>query len=182
MAARWAIRSCRNKLFNFVAYEGWKQTDPSTLVQTLPTELERMGDFSQSLNNAGGLRTIYDPWSTQTSPDGKTVTRTPFPGNMIPQNRLDPVAVAYVSHLWKPNSPGIGPYHVNNYSVALPIQFPYKNFSDRADYHITDKLRVSGRFSMFKTPVTTSNPTGSDYFVSDRGSNRDAKSITGDVT
>jgi hypothetical protein len=172
----------RNKLFNFVAYEGWKQTDPSTLVQTLPTDLERMGDFSQSLNNAGGLRTIYDPWSTQTSPDGKTITRTPFPGNVIPQNRLDPVAVAYVSKLWKPNAPGIGPYHVNNYSVALPIQFPYKNFSDRADYNITDKLRVSGRFSMFKTPVTSSNPTGSDYFVSDRGSNRDAKSITGDAT
>ena len=151
------------------------------LMQTLPTDLERMGDFSQSLNNAGGLRTIYDPWSTQTSPDGKTITRTPFPGNVIPQNRLDPVAVAYVSKLWKPNAPGIGPYHVNNYSVALPIQFPYKNFSDRADYNITDKLRVSGRFSMFKTPVTSSNPTGSDYFVSDRGSNRDAKSITGDA-
>ena len=90
--------------------------------------------------------------------------------------------MAYASQLWKPNGPGIGPYHVNNYSVSLPIQFPYKNFSDRADYNITDKLRVSGRFSMFKTPVTSSNPTGSDYFVSDRGSNRDAKSITGDVT
>jgi hypothetical protein len=172
----------KNKLFNFVAYEGWKQTDPSLLLQTLPTDLERMGDFSQSLNASGGLRTIYDPWSTVTSADGRTVTRTPFPNNIIPSARLDPVAVSYGSHLWKPNGPGIGPYHVNNYSVSLPIKFPYKNFSDRADYNITDKLRVSGRFSMFKTPVTSSNPTGSDYFVSDRGSNRDAKSITGDVT
>jgi len=56
----------KNKLFNFVAYEGWQQTDPQTLVQTLPTDLERKGDFSQSLNTAGGLRTIYDPWSTVT--------------------------------------------------------------------------------------------------------------------
>ena len=172
----------KNKLFNFVAYEGWEQTDPATLVNTLPTDLERMGDFSQSLNNAGGLRTIYDPWSTQTSADGKTITRTPFPGNVIPKDRIDSVAAGYVSNLWKPNGPGIGPYHVNNYSVALPIKFPYKNFSDRADYNVTDKLRISGRFSMFKTPVTSSNPTGSDYFVSDRGSNRDAKSVTGDVT
>jgi hypothetical protein len=38
----------KNKLFNFVAYEGWRQIDPSTLIQTLPTELERTGDFSQS--------------------------------------------------------------------------------------------------------------------------------------
>jgi hypothetical protein len=172
----------KNKLFNFVAYEGWKQTDPSTLIQTLPTDLERAGNFSQSLNNDGGLRTIYDPWSTKTSADGTTVTRTPFPGNIIPADRLDSVAVGYTQQLWKPNSACIGPYHVNNYSTSLPIRFPYKNFSDRADYHVNDKLRVSGRYSMFKTPVTSSNPTGSTYFVSDRGSDRDAKSITGDVT
>lgn len=172
----------KNKLFNFVAYEGWEQTDPSLLIQTLPTDLERAGNFSQSLNNVGGLRTIYDPWSTQTSPDGRTITRTPFPNNIIPQAQLDPVATGYTSHLWAANSPGIGPYHVNNYSVSLPIKFPYKNFSDRVDYQITDKLRVSGRISLFKTPVTSSNPTGSDYFISDRGSNRNATSITGDVT
>lgn len=172
----------KNKLFNFVAYEGWRQIDPQTLVNTLPTELERQGNFSQSLNASGGLRTIYDPWSTQTSPDGKTVTRTPFAGNIIPASRLDPVAVAYTSHLWKPNSEGIGPYHINNYSVALPIKFPYKNFSDRVDYQVTEKLRASGRYSMFRTPITTSNPTGSDYYVSDRGSERDSTSITGDVT
>src|SRR5581483_4976805 len=172
----------KNKLFNFVAYEGWQQTDPQPLVNTLPTDLERQGNFSQSLNNAGALRTIYDPWSTQTSPDGKTITRTPFPDNIIPASKLDPVAVGYTGHLWKPNSVGIGPYHVNNYFAPLPIKFPYKNFSDRVDYAVSDRLRVSGRVSLFRTPITTSNPTGSDYFVSDRGSERDATSITGDVT
>jgi hypothetical protein len=172
----------KNKLFNFVAYEGWQQTDPQTLVETLPTDLERQGNFSQSFNASGGLRTIYDPWSTVTSADGKTITRTPFPGNIIPGGRLDPVAVSYAAHLWKPNSDGIGPYHINNYSAALPIKFPYKNFSDKVDYQITDNLRVSGRYSMFKTPITTSNPTGSDYFVSDRGSERNSTSVTGDVT
>ena len=172
----------KNKLFNFVAYEEWRQTDPQTLIQTLPTDLERAGNFSQSLNNAGGLRTIYDPWSTQTSTDGKTITRTPFSNNIIPSSQLDPIATGYTGHLWKSNSAGIGPYHVNNYSAALPIKFPYKNFSDRVDYQITDKLRASGRVSLFRTPITTSNPTGSDYFVSDRGSERNATSITGDVT
>ena len=157
-------------------------TDPQTLINTLPTELERKGDFSQSLNGSGGPRTIYDPWSTQVSADGGVVTRTPFPGNVIPASKLDPVAVGYTSHLWKANSQGIGPYHVNNYSVALPIRFPFANFTDRMDYQITDKLRASGRFSMFQTHITTSNPTGSDYFVSDRGSQRDSKSISGDVT
>ncbi len=172
----------KNKLFNFVAYEGWHQTDPQALLETLPTDLERQGDFSQSLNGDGGLRTIYDPWSTKTSADGSVITRAPFPGNKIPSSQLDPVAAGYTSHLWKPNSAGIGPYHINNYSAPLPIKFPYKNFSDRADYNVNQKLRVSGRVSLFRTPITTSNPTGSDYFQSDRGSQRNATSVTGDIT
>ena len=172
----------KNKLFNFVAYEGWRQTDPQTLVHTLPTELERKGDFSQSLNTAGGMRGIYDPWSTQTSADGSAITRTPYPGNMIPGSKMDPVATGYTAKLWAANSAGVGPFHINNYSVALPINFPYKNFSDRVDYVVTDKLRLSGRYSFFQTPISTSNPTGSDYFVSDRGSQRDATSIAGDAT
>jgi hypothetical protein len=172
----------KNRLFNFVAYEGWNKTDPQTLLQTLPTDLERTGDFSQSLNGSGGLRTIYDPWTTITSADGATITRTPYPGNKIPSSLQDPVAVHYMGKLWKPNRAGTGNYHLYNFAAPLPIRFPYKNFSDRADFQVTDSLRVSGRYSMFVTPVSATNPTGSDYFQSDRGSQRDAKSITGDVT
>ncbi len=172
----------KNKLFNFVAYEGWAKTDPQVLYETLPTDLERTGDFSQSLNGSGGLRTIYDPWSTVTSADGATIIRTPYPGNKIPTSVQDPVALFYLGKLWKANSPGTGNYHLNNYVAPLPIKYPYKNFSDRADYQVTDNLRVSGRYSMFVTPVSATNPTGSDYFQSDRGSQRDAKSFTGDVT
>ena len=70
----------KKKLFNFFSYEQWKKADPNDLIHTLPTDLERQGDFSQSLNALGGLRTIYDPWSTVTSADGRTVTRTAVPG------------------------------------------------------------------------------------------------------
>ena len=55
----------KNKLFNFVGYEGWAKTEPSTLENTVPTDLERKGDFSQTLNDAGLLRPMFDPWSTQ---------------------------------------------------------------------------------------------------------------------
>ena len=74
----------KNKWFNFVAFEGWELTDPQTIVGQLPTARERAGDYSQSLNQRGALRTIFDPFSTQTSPDGATVTRTAFPNNIIP--------------------------------------------------------------------------------------------------
>ena len=75
----------KNKLFNFVSYEGWKWNQAAApYMATLPTDLERQGNFSQSINAAGAMNVIYDPWTTRTSADGSTVTRDPFPGNIIP--------------------------------------------------------------------------------------------------
>jgi hypothetical protein len=171
----------KNKLFNFFSYEQWRKTDPNDFINTLPSELERQGNFSQSLNAVGGLRTIYDPFTTETSADGRTVTRTPFPGNMIPASQIDPISSQYMAGLWKSNRPGQGPYNVNNYYVPLPIRYDYHNLSNRTDYAFSDKLRFYGRYSKLWTPVTTSNPTVSEFFVNDRGSQRDATSISGDA-
>jgi hypothetical protein len=171
----------KNKLFNFATYEEWKYKQPSVLLDTLPTALESAGNFSQSLNNSGGLRIIYDPSTTVTDSQGN-VTRKPFPGNIIPASQINPIAAAYTAQLWQPNSPGIGPYHINNYATEIAVNYPYKNFSDRVDYNITDKLRVYARTSLLRTPSTTSNPTGSDLFQNDRGSKRNATQIVGNVT
>jgi hypothetical protein len=100
-------RIIKNRLFNFVSYEGWKWAQAaSPYTATLPTDQERTGDFSQSINAAKALNVIYDPWSTSTSADGATITRTPFPGNAIPSSKQDPVAVKFMGALWKPNLPG----------------------------------------------------------------------------
>lgn len=173
----------KNKWFNFVAFEGWQQTDPQTLRGQLPTDLERQGNFSQSLNNRGALRAIYDPWTTKTSADGRTVTRSPFPGNTIPASSISRVAAMYNAALPQPTSAGTGYYHALNYVVPLPIQYPYKNFSDRTDYIINNGLRYAGRVSLFRTPATVSNPTGNDLaFLSERASDRDATQITNEIT
>ena len=43
----------KNKLFTFVAYEGWRTKEPRDAVRTMPTDLERTGDFSKSLTSIG---------------------------------------------------------------------------------------------------------------------------------
>jgi hypothetical protein len=86
-----------------------------------------------------------------------------------------------MGQLWKPNRPGQGPYNINNYYVPLPVRYDYHNLSNRTDFVFSEKLRFYGRYSKLWTPVTTSNPTGSDFFVNDRGSQRDATSISGDA-
>jgi Carboxypeptidase regulatory-like domain/TonB dependent receptor len=171
----------KNKLFNFASYEQWLYTQPTTLTETLPTALERQGNFSQSLNEAGGLRTIYDPYTTVTDSAGN-VTRFPYPNNIIPTSQIDPIAAKYTAGLWNPNRPGEGPYHINNYVASLPVDYPYKNFSDRVDYYVSEKIRIYGRVSVIRTPATTSNPTGSDLFQNDRGSLRNANQFVGNVT
>lgn len=171
----------RNKIFNFVAYEGIHLANPySTRIETLPTAAERNGDFSQQLNTKGGLDTIYDPWTTQTS--GSTVTRTPFPGNVIPGSRIDPLAKQFMGGLWQPNNPGDGITGANNFKGQLYDIYPYYNFMDRVDYNISTKLRFFARYNYLHTTETTSDYTGSNsvmrYF---QGSARNAQNAAGDL-
>ena len=146
----------KNKVFNFVSYEAWRSQDPRSVAFTMPTDRERTGDFSQSINARGGLRTIYDPFTTRLNADG-SVTRTPFAGNIIPQAQQDPVGRRVMNDVWKPNLPGDGSDLVNNYRAGFAERVKYWNFSDRADWNVSDKLKVFGRFSMFKTFVAQDN-------------------------
>jgi hypothetical protein len=173
----------KNKWFNFVAFEGWELTDPQTITGQLPSALERAGNFSESKNTANALRVVYDPNTTQTSADGRTVTRQAFPGNVIPASRISRVASAYTAVLPQANQAAIGNYGARNYVVPLKLFTPYRNFSDRTDYHINDSLRYAGRVSFFRTPITASNPLGDDLvWMSDRGSNRHALQISNELT
>jgi len=80
----------RNKTFFWLTAEGYRQKSGLTQDLATPTALERIGDFSQTLNKNGTQQTIYDPLSG--------TTRTPFGGNKIPTNRLDPVGLAIASY------------------------------------------------------------------------------------
>ena len=90
----------RNRTFFFVTGEAYRQFDASGTRLSVPTALERKGDFSQSLSRAGnGLSQVqYDPLSTMA--DG---TRTPFAGNVLPAGRISPVGLALASYYPLPN-------------------------------------------------------------------------------
>jgi hypothetical protein len=74
-----------DKVFYFIDYEGNRVRQPQNVVSTIPTLAQRTmvatGDFSAL--GAG----IFDPYSTAAGG-----VRNPFPGNLIPANRLDPAA------------------------------------------------------------------------------------------
>lgn len=164
----------KNKLFTFVTYEQWKNRQPYTKVMTLPTDLERNGDFSKTLNRAGALRPIFDPWTTVTDTAANTATRTPFAGNVIPTSRIDATSKLFMNDIWGPNNAGDDLTGVNNYRTGYAWFLDYWNFSDRTDWNISDKWKVFARYSVIRTRLDNNNYGGTIATTSDNGGLMDA--------
>src|SRR5450432_2941464 len=82
-----------NRTFFWAAFEGYQDTQSASSQFTAPTALERAGNFSQSFAKGGGLQLIYDP-----------ITRLPFPGNIIPPDRINQVGQAIANTYVLPTS------------------------------------------------------------------------------
>jgi len=172
----------KNKLFNFFVYEQWRQTQPARAhLSTVPTDLERRGDFSQTLTPQGTLRPIYDPFTTEYEPATGTVTRMPFPGNVIPSSRIDPTGRILVNDLWKPNNPGDDPSGINNFKTQYNWWHKYWNISDRVDYIPSEKLRMYFRYSIYHTDLDNPNWGGTRAVRSDNGGLMDAENAAADA-
>src|SRR5262249_42721340 len=131
----------RNRLFHFFAIEYWNQHEPRSRVMTLPTELEKQGDFSKSLNVSGGLPRIFDPFSTRLDAATGRVSRDPFPGNVIPKSRIDPTSGKFIQQVWAPNRAGDDITGVSNFRADFFRENLYKNISSRTDYIINSKWK-----------------------------------------
>lgn len=82
----------RDRTFFWFSMEGYASRDSRSSSLRVPTTRERAGDFSQSVNAAGQPVTIYDPLTTRVDLSTGLLTRDPFPGNVIPADRLNAVA------------------------------------------------------------------------------------------
>jgi hypothetical protein len=164
----------KNKLFSFSSFEYWNDYRPLSVVRTVPTELERAGNFSQSTLN-GKVRTVYDPFSSTLNSSGKVV-RTAFAGNVIPTNRIDATALKILQQMPKPNVAG----NTDNLQYGIYEHTNYWNFSERMDWNISDQWKVFVRYGQFKAKLYQQNPTEGDYFPLS-GSNRNGLSTAGDA-
>lgn len=128
----------REKLFFFWSQERWPlKTSDAAAQRTVPTELERAGDFSQSLDLNGALIVITDP-----------TNRQPFPGNRIPAARLDPNGVALLKVFPLPNffdrSISRGTY---NYVFQASRTNPLSTQTLKLDYNINSNNLLFGTYT-----------------------------------
>jgi hypothetical protein len=149
----------RSRTFFFADYQGTRQRIGRVSISTVPTQLQRRGIFTEPVN--GRVASIYDPASTSSA--GGTTTRTPFPGNAIPAERLDAAAVALLQRYPLPTSAGTS----NNYRRLGTEDVR----QDQVDGRIDQRLRhgrAFARLSLFDEHVTpvTPLPDGSGNITS----------------
>src|SRR5260370_22601609 len=118
------------KLFYMWAFENYRECTPNPLIVSYPAAEMRKGDFSKMVNSTGQAVTIYDPFTATYDAAGNILSnRQPFPGNIIPQNRINPIAQAVTQYIPMPNraAPAGSRYATNNLSIP--------DFSDKAKFY-----------------------------------------------
>ena len=140
----------KNKLFFFADYLKIEDHEANTNTITIPSSLSRTGNLSE------GTAVVYDP-ATGTNPVVNDAGRTPFPGNIIPAARINPVSAKILGLVPAPNQTFNVANPTNNYYALLPFSKTQDSVDAKIDYTITDRDRLTGRFS-FQRPVVFQAP------------------------
>jgi len=134
----------KNRTFFFASYDGFRQNNGLTVNAIMPTDAQRSGDLS-------GGQPIFDPLSTQTDPVTGVITRTAFPNNMIPADRLSVQAQNALKLLYpEPQQNVANAYNAIYHPVGTD---KYNQGVARIDQNFGEKNVVWGRFGQNENPT-----------------------------
>ncbi|MBI3665271.1 MAG: hypothetical protein HY236_03450, partial [Acidobacteria bacterium] len=180
------IQGSRSTYFS-LSYEGVREHISRTFLRTIPTAQERTGDYSTIVDQAGNILPIYDVRSTRPNPSydpaqpvsqgNLQYLRDPFPGNRIPDSRLDRVALKALESYPQPNA-AVGPFFRNNYFINSPETNTANGMIGKLDHTYRERHRLTtelafsnGFLGAAKWFPTAANPGPNDrHFESRRGS------------
>jgi hypothetical protein len=177
----------KDKDFIFLSYEGWQEVIPfpGSGVTAVPLNLRDGQNFAQY-----GM-VEFDPLTTHpcgaaTEPcsgsTGSTYWRNPFPGDVIPQSRISPIAQKILAYLPAPNAVGQGGTSTttgiaNNYvNPTNEGRYWYNQPIVRWDHNFSDKDKFNAGFeefhgfeyrstTTFPEPVATGNSDNNRTFT-----------------
>ena len=130
----------KDKTFWFFAYEGLRLRQATNEIASVPTAQMRTGNLSQLSSQ------LYDPQSTHPDPNNAgAYLRTPFAGNIIPSNRIDPVARFFLDPSWLPlpNLPGV----TNNLAQEISVPTNSNQFTTKIDQRFGSNNSLMARYS-----------------------------------
>ncbi len=118
-----------NRTFFMGSFEHLRDVQPEPATYTVPTEKMRRGDLSEFAT------TIYDPLTAT----GSNGARKAFEGNLIPSDRINAVAAAYLAYYPMPNKPGLT---VGNYFTNQLRPYDYNSGMGRVDHNFNSNHRM----------------------------------------
>src|SRR4051812_32368878 len=124
----------QGRTFFFATWERTRQLTSDAVISTVPTDLNRLGNFSDLRNSAGQPILIYDP-----------VTRRPFEGNIVPSERLDPVALAALQYYPTANRQGTAS-NASNYVGNSSSRLDRDILVGRVDHQIRPSDLLTARY------------------------------------
>jgi hypothetical protein len=152
----------RNKLFFFSSYEGYRNREGVLFRRTVPTAAMKIGDFSDYRNLAtGAVVPIYDPWTqcgivnpgsgAYNGDCGTVPNRLQFPGNLIPANRISPVARKYLDFPVFADPTVPGRWRTENFERNASVGGDNDQLNFRGDYNLSQEQRLLGRYTRFES-------------------------------
>lgn len=130
----------RSRTFFWITGEAYRQTEAAGTRLSVPTALERVGDFSQSYASSGSLHLIYDPLTTTSAG-----VRQAFAGNVIPVSRRSTVGANLASYYPMPNVSGVA-YGQPNYDATVSAYNRADQTTWKLDHSFTDWWRASASY------------------------------------
>ena len=137
----------RNKIFYFGAFEGQYRNTEGENTYTVPTEKMRRGDFSEAFNTNGSLQLIYDPLTGDI--DGRL--RSAFAGNVIPADRINPIAIAINKFYPLPNGPGTS----SNYFKDYVSTFDRNQYDVKINWNRSPVHQLWGKLGVMDATVSS---------------------------
>ena len=151
----------KDRTFFFFAWEKYREDQeyPTEKIASVPSMLQRKGDFTDTVDNSGRLITIYDPSNGSTDSKGNWI-RQAFPGNKIPAQQISPAGAKLLGFYPEPNtvSSGSVAWQNNFFAPENIAKFNFTNTITRLDHNFSEKERVYARWSWSNfVQVRTSN-------------------------
>ena len=145
----------KDKLFYFFNFERTtERTGVFGTYSVAPADF-RAGDFSKWTS----LSLVYDPLS---APQNANSQRTPFGGNIIPQNRINPTFANIYKDMPLPNQVSVtDPLNLSgNYGVGGVLRLNRNQYDTKINYNLTNNMSVWGKYSRMDAPVQGKYPFG----------------------
>ncbi len=147
----------KNRTFLFVSWEDLKQLGGIPFTTTVPTDLQRKGDFSQTFTSAGAPVIIYDPASTIRKSDG-TFSRMPFQNNVL--TSINPIAAKLMALFPEPTNPGLPFTHGSNFNKIYTQTIDDNRVDARLDHNFGDKQHLYFSYAIDNRTFTNPNVYG----------------------